>query len=208
MGDLIHKSKVVPFLGKNGVTPDWTQIKKSTTFTLALNPQTKTFDFISDEQPTEEIESYQPNLAQSLTMFKDEPDYEQIFEMVDEKNVEQFRRECLPEMNAGKCENAVLLVSTFVHNRAGFQKDGTADNEIGNGWGCYDLGLQNENLILKAEELGYGTLIMGIRDADKIREFCSVPETETVVGVIAVGVPGEEPGRPKRKDTEEIVKFL
>ena len=75
------------------------------------------------------------------------------------------------EMNAGKCENAVLLVSTFVHNRAGFQKDGTADNEIGNGWGCYDLGLQNENLILKAEELGYGTLIMGIRDADKIRDF-------------------------------------
>ena len=101
--------------------------------------------------------------------------------IMDEKNVEQFRRECLPEMNAGKCENAVLLVSTFVHNRAGFQKDGTADNEIGNGWGCYDLGLQNENLILKAEELGYGTLIMGIRDADKIREFCSVPETETVV---------------------------
>ena len=49
---------------------------------------------------------------------------------------------------------------------------------------------------------------MGIRDAYKIREFCSVPETETVVGVIAVGVPGEEPGRPKRKDTEEIVKFL
>ena len=108
----------------------------------------------------------------------------------------------------GNVRMLVLLVSTFVHNRAGFQKDGTADNEIGNGWGCYDLGLQNENLILKAEELGYGTLIMGIRDADKIREFCSVPETETVVGVIAVGVPGEEPGRPKRKDTEEIVKFL
>lgn len=94
--------------------------------------------------------------------------------IMDEKNVEQFRRECLPEMNAGKCENAVLLVSTFVHNRAGFQKDGTADNEIGNGWGCYDLGLQNENLILKAEELGYGTLIMGIRDADNQRIlFCS-----------------------------------
>ena len=35
--------------------------------------------------------------------------------IMDEKNVEQFRRECLPEMNAGKCENAVLLVSTFVY---------------------------------------------------------------------------------------------
>ena len=81
MGDLVHKSKVIPFIDFKK-TGDWTQIKKSTTFTLALNPQTKTFDFISDEQPTEEIESYQPSLAQSLTMFKDEPDYEGIFGMV------------------------------------------------------------------------------------------------------------------------------
>ena len=49
---------------------------------------------------------------------------------------------------------------------------------------------------------------MGIRDAEKIREMCSIPETETVVAVIAVGVPGEEPKRPKRKETGEIVKFL
>ena len=73
--------------------------------------------------------------------------------IMDEKDITRFRQECLPEMNAGKCENAVLIISTFVHNRAGFQKDGIADNELGNGWGCYDLGLQNENLILKAEEL-------------------------------------------------------
>ena len=52
------------------------------------------------------------------------------------------------------------------------------------------------------------TLYLSLIHIYKIREFCSVPETETVVGVIAVGVPGEEPGRPKRKDTEEIVKFL
>lgn len=124
------------------------------------------------------------------------------------EDVKRFSRECLPEMNAGKCENAVLIISTFVHNRAGFQKDGTADNELGNGWGCYDLGLQNENLILKATELGYGSLIMGIRDVDKIREFLAVPQEETVVAVIAVGVPGEQPGRPKRRETEAIVKFL
>ena len=128
--------------------------------------------------------------------------------IMNEQDVARFRETCLPQMNAGKCENAVLIVSTFVHNRAGFQRDGSADNELGNGWGCYDLGLQNENLVLKATELGYGTLIMGIRDADEIREFCDVPESETVVAVIAVGVPGEEPGRPKRKETGDIVKFL
>ena len=40
--------------------------------------------------------------------------------IMNEKDVARFREKCLPEMNAGKCENAVLIVSTFVHNRAGF----------------------------------------------------------------------------------------
>ena len=128
--------------------------------------------------------------------------------IMDEKNVEQFRRECLPEMNAGKCENAVLLVSTFVHNRAGFQKDGTADNEIGNGWGCYDLGLQNENLILKAEDLGLSTLIMGLRESDQLRELLDIPAIETVVSVIAVGKADESPARPPRKELDAIAKFF
>ncbi len=127
--------------------------------------------------------------------------------IMDEKNVEQFRRECLPEMNQAKAENAALIVTTFVHNHAGFQKDGTPDNELGNGWGCYDLGLQNENLILKAKELGYGTLIMGLRAGDKLREILSIPETETVMAVIAIGKAAEEPARPKRKDVEDIVRF-
>lgn len=127
--------------------------------------------------------------------------------VMSEEMVKKISKECLPEMNQAKAENASLIVTTFVHNRAGFQKDGTADNELGNGWGCYDLGLQNENLILKAKELGYGTLIMGLRAADSLREILSIPETETVVAVIAIGKVAEEPARPKRKDVEDIVKF-
>ncbi len=81
---------------------------------------------------------------------------------------QKLRKECLCYANNDvKTEHAALIVTTFVHNRAGFQTDGTPDNEIGNGWGCYDLGLQNENLILKATELGLSTLIMGLRDGTK-----------------------------------------
>ena len=121
----------------------------------------------------------------------------------------KIRQECMPGANnAVKAEHAALIVTTFVHDRAGFQTDGTPDNELGNGWGCYDLGLQNENLILKAAEMGLGTLIMGIRDADKIRQILNIPETETIVSVIAVGKPAEEPLRPKRKDIAEIAKFF
>lgn len=80
--DPIKKTKVVPFIGTKGENPNWTQIKKSTAFTLSMNPQTKTYDFISSEQPETEIDSYQPSLAQSLTMFKGEPDYQTIFDML------------------------------------------------------------------------------------------------------------------------------
>lgn len=75
---LIHKTKFVPFIR---VADSWKQIKKSTTFSLAFNPQTKTFDFISSENPEEEVDSYQPALSQSLTMFDDEDDFKTIFDM-------------------------------------------------------------------------------------------------------------------------------
>ena len=49
----------------------------------------------------------------------------------------KLRQECLGYANNDvKTEHAALIVTTFVHNHAGFQTDGTADNEIGNGWGC------------------------------------------------------------------------
>ena len=120
--------------------------------------------------------------------------------ILSEDMVSRFREECLPEMNRTKSQNAALIVTTFVRDRAGFQKDGTPDNELGNGWGCYDLGLQNENLILKAEELGYATLIMGIRDAGSIRRLLDIPETEIVVAVIAIGKQARNPhGRSAKR---------
>ena len=122
--------------------------------------------------------------------------------------LEKVRKDCLPEFNQKNSANApVLIVTAFVKTRSGFSREGVAENEVGEGWGCYDLGLQNENLILKARELGYGTLIMGLRAGDKLREILSIPETETVVAVIAIGKAAEEPARPKRKDVEDIVRF-
>lgn len=74
-------------------------------------------------------------------------------------------------------------------------------------WGYYDLGLQNENFVLKAKELGLDTLIMGIRDGEAIRNFLDVPENEQVVSVIAVGYGAKDVQMPKRKSVSEIAKF-
>ncbi|MGN1183035.1 MAG: nitroreductase family protein, partial [Faecalibacillus sp.] len=122
--------------------------------------------------------------------------------------LKMFKETCLPEFNRKNCENApVLVVSTFVKNRAGFERNGSPSNELQNGWGIYDTGLNNQNFILKATELGLGTLIMGIRDEKTIRSLLNIPENEMIISVIAVGYPDIDPEMPKRKSNEEIVKY-
>ena len=100
-----------------------------------------------------------------------------------------------------------MIVATFVKDRSGFEKSGEPSNELGNGWGCYDLGLQTMNLLLAATELGLDTLVMGIRDEKRIRELLSIPPQETIVSVIAVGYPDIDPLQPKRKSVTDITTY-
>lgn len=118
--------------------------------------------------------------------------------------VEQVRS-CLPVGNQKKSENAsALIVTTFVKNVAG-HTDGRPDNEPGNEWGAYDLGLQAAYLILKARDMGLDTLIMGLRDADALRHVMEIPETEEIMAVIALGYRDNDPATPKRKSVEEVL---
>ena len=100
----------------------------------------------------------------------------------------------------------VLIVSTFERGKSGFFQ-GNQTNEGGDGWGAYDNGLSNCYLILKARAMGFDTLIMGMREADKLRELFAIPESETIMAVISLGYRAEEPNRPERKPLDEIVKF-
>ena len=81
-------------------------------------------------------------------------------------------------------------------------------SQEGDLWGAYDLGLANAYLILKARELGYDTLIMGIRDEKAIREYFDIPEDEILLPVIAIGKGEGEPRANKRKELDEILKIL
>jgi nitroreductase len=130
------------------------------------------------------------------------------YAVISDEMVKKFSEECLPEFNAKNSAGASLIVTTFVHNRSGYERDGAATNEVGNGWGFYDLGMHNENFVLKAKDMGLDTLVMGIRDETKIREMLNIPETETVVSVIALGYGAVKPDMPKRKETEEILKIF
>ena len=100
----------------------------------------------------------------------------------------------------------VLIVSTYERGKSGFFQ-GQATNEIGDGWGAYDNGLSNCYLILQARAMGFDTLIMGMRDADGLRQLFNIPESETIMAVISLGYRDSEPSRPDRRPLDEIVKF-
>ena len=108
--------------------------------------------------------------------------------ILSDDKIEEFRHKCLPEFNQNRLS-------------------GEPVNECANGWGYYDLGLQNENFVLKSKELGLDTLIMGIRDGEAIREFFNLPENEQAVSVIAVGYGTKDAQMPKRKSVSDIAKF-
>lgn len=121
------------------------------------------------------------------------------------------KREAVLEMiggNKAKVLNApVLIVSTFEKGKSGFFR-GTPSNEVGDGWGAYDNGLSNAYLILKARDMGFDTLIMGMRDSEAIRGVFGIPENEAVMAVISLGYRAEDPSAPVHRPLDEIAKFF
>ncbi|MGN1304424.1 MAG: nitroreductase family protein [Oscillospiraceae bacterium] len=123
--------------------------------------------------------------------------------------IARIRSECLPEYNSNNSKNAAaLIVTAYAANRSGFERDGSPTNERGNEWGAYDLGLQNQNLLLAAKELGFDSLVMGLRNADKLHEMLGIPEDQHIMSVISLGKRAAEPQKPERKNLEDIVKMF
>ena len=109
--------------------------------------------------------------------------------------------------NKDRIKNApVLIVSTFERGKSGFFGNNPT-NEVGDGWGAYDNGLSNCYLVLKARAMGFDTLIMGMREGDKLRQLFNIPENETVMAVIALGYRDGEPRQPIHKKLDDIAKF-
>ena len=128
---------------------------------------------------------------------------------ISEEKMNFIKEKSLPSFNAANCENAVaIIITAYETKRSGFERDGSPTNELGDKWGVYDLGLQNENLILKAREIGYDTLIMGIRDVDVLKSEFGIPESQEIVSIISVGVRETDSEKPKRKTPDDITRFF
>ena len=119
-------------------------------------------------------------------------------------------RACLAPQNQIVTQNVnSLIITTFVKNISGFKIDGTPDTELGNEWGAYDLGLQNALLLLKATDLGIDSIVLGLRDATKLRQVLAIADNEEVASVIALGYRNvQNVPQPPRKNLSEIVHLF
>ena len=116
------------------------------------------------------------------------------------KEAKEAIYDALPGFNQNSSKNASYIVCSFKKGISGTTNEGINDY-----WGAYDLGLANSYLVLKAKELGYDTLIMGLRDENKIRDYFKIPDDEMILPVIAIGKSNGEPRSQARKAIEEIL---
>ena len=62
-------------------------------------------------------------------------------------------------------------------------------------------------MMLRATELGLGTVWLGHFYADKVKEVLGLPENFIPIAVTPIGYPAEEPVAPRRKPVEELLSF-
>lgn len=114
----------------------------------------------------------------------------------------------LPDFNKESSLNSKLVVTTFIKNRSGFERETQLpSNELENGWGIYDLGLNNSYFLLSLKDKGLDSLVMGLRDSEEIREILNIAGDEVIVSVIAIGYKDEEVVKPKKKDSSLVCKI-
>lgn len=101
-----------------------------------------------------------------------------------------------------------LVVLTTIDGIAGFNEDGSYTTSKGTHWQSFDAGIACQTFCLAAHTLGLGSVIMGIYDEAAVKEELNIPEGESVSALITLGYYDSVNGAPKRKELNEILKFI
>lgn len=101
-----------------------------------------------------------------------------------------------------------LVVLTTVNGIAGYERDGSFTTSKHTHWQSFDAGIACQTFCLTAYEYGFGTLIMGIFDENKLAEILQLPKQESVSALIAIGYANEAPEAPKRKSVDQILQII
>jgi len=102
--------------------------------------------------------------------------------------------------------NAPITIAICgVLRESGFYK-GEAPTEKGD-WYMFDTALAAQNMMLTAYSLGLGTVAVGLFDAQKVSQILDMPENISVVLLMPLGYPDEEPKNPGRKELPQLLSY-
>ncbi|MDY6930881.1 MAG: nitroreductase family protein [Halobacteriota archaeon] len=156
--------------------------------------------FVTDDEIREVIEAarWAPSWANT-----------QVWEFIvarDRKIIEDVVSTYSEKNPARKCSNSasVLIVACAKKGVSGHKK-GSGPTKFSE-WFMFDIGMAVQNLILKAHEIGIGSVVVGLIDHNACARVLDVPDTHEVVVVIPLGKSGvEEKEGPPRKEIESFV---
>ncbi|MCL2559338.1 MAG: nitroreductase family protein [Turicibacter sp.] len=102
-----------------------------------------------------------------------------------------------------------VAVLSFVEGRSGrTDKYDIETSENPGRWESFDAGIACQTFCLAAHAKGVGTCIFGVIDEPKIAELVALPEGEKVASLVVYGYPDEEPKMPRRKEVDDLLRFV
>lgn len=101
-----------------------------------------------------------------------------------------------------------IVIQTIVTGICGYEQDGSFSTSKGASWEMYDAGISAQTFCLAAHEYAVGTVIMGVFDEEILKNIVTIPENESVTAIIGMGYFEKNGTIPKRKDVNEVLRFL
>ncbi|BAD84559.1 NAD(P)H-flavin oxidoreductase [Thermococcus kodakarensis KOD1] len=156
-----------------------------------------------------------------FVVFKSEEVRKEIYDLIGEGMVEYYRAVNLPEEKIKKLMKRIYeegmyrapaYIAVFIDRRVRFLK-GREFDEVEFIWSVESAAMAIQNLMLKAVELGLGTVYIGVTNfrgiEEKVRELAGLDENYYLVGLIPVGRPRDEvKPRRRKKGVEEVTRIL
>lgn len=105
---------------------------------------------------------------------------------------------------AAKAFGRAPLILALVAKKAssGYYK-GVVTTKHGD-WFMFDMGICCQSLCLAAQDLGLGTVVVGLFDIDKAAAVLKVPEGYELVSLVPLGYPEKVPSAPKRREISDF----
>lgn len=156
-----------------------------------------------------------------FVVFESEDVRRKLHELIAEGMERYYMAVNLPEEKMKKLRRRILeegmfwapvYIGVFIDRRVRFLPRKEFD-ELEFMWSIESVAMAVQNLMLKAVELGLGTVYIGVtnfrRIEEKVRELAGLDENHYLVGLVPVGYPRTEPRpRKRRKGVEDVVELI